>query len=131
MAKYVGKIFKVNNKALKIKGSGTHYVHVKWYNPFTRKFRCNIITSLENKKELDENQRRNLHLMTFSKEKRNSELYYVFNRQKYNKLRNGKIVPIPFSKTQGFEVWSGYSDVKNLHISSLKNNEQKHMKIKK
>ena len=48
MPKYVGKIFKVDNRTLKLKGSSTHYVHVKLYNPFTRKFKCRIVTSLEN-----------------------------------------------------------------------------------
>ena len=47
MAKYVGKIFKVNNQKLNIRGKGYHFVHVKWFNPVTRKFRCRVITSLE------------------------------------------------------------------------------------
>lgn len=35
MAKYVGKIFKVNNRDLNIKGNSSHFVEVKWFNPFT------------------------------------------------------------------------------------------------
>lgn len=129
MAKYVGKIFRVNNTALHIKRRGTHFVHVKWYNPFTRKFRCKVITSLEDKKRLPTNKRKNLHAMTFHKE--NEDTYCLFSRNKYEDLRNGKIVPISVHKTSGFNVWSGYQETRDVHISALKGKEQKNMKIKK
>ena len=47
MAKFVGKIFKVSNNKIGIRNDGAHNVHVVWYNPFKRKFRCKVITSLE------------------------------------------------------------------------------------
>ena len=55
MAKYVGKVFRVDNKTLKLKGRSAHYVHVKWYNPFTRMFKCRVLTSLENRQLLVDN----------------------------------------------------------------------------
>ena len=60
MAKYVGKIFKLNNAALKVKGTGTHYVHVQWYNPFKRLFYCRIITALEHKNDSIKKKGKNL-----------------------------------------------------------------------
>lgn len=129
MAKYVGKIFRVSNKALKIKGKGTHYVHVKWYNPFTRKFRCNVITSLEDKRDLPKEKRHNLHVMTFHKE--DERTYHLFSRDKYEDLRNGQIVPIPVHKSKGFKVWSGYKETRDLTAKALKGNEQKHLHIEK
>ena len=129
MAKYVGKIFRVNNTALHIKRRGTHYVHVKWYNPFTRKFRCKVITSLEDKKTLSDKEKRVLSSTPYHKEKDNT--YNLFSKRKYTKLRNGEIQPIPIQKTKGFAVWSGYSGTRDLHISVLKGNAQKHLNIKK
>jgi len=85
MAKYVGKIFRVSNKALKIKGKGTHYVHVKWYNPFTRKFRCKVITSLEEEKKLTNRNREILKTSPFHK--KSEKVFTVFSRNKYEKLR--------------------------------------------
>ena len=129
MAKYVGKIFRVNNAALNIKRRGTHYVHVKWYNPFTRKFRCKVITSLEDKKILSDEEKRILSSTPYHKERDNT--YNLFSKRKYSKLRNGEIQSIPVQKTKGFNVWSGYSGSRDLFISALKGNEQKHLKIDK
>ena len=129
MAKYVGKIFKVNNTALHIKRRGTHYVHVKWYNPFTRQFRCNVITSLEDKKVLSDNEKKILSTTPYHKEK--DDMYNLFSKRKYTKLRNGEIKPIPVQKTKGFDVWSGYQEMRDVHINVLKGNEQKHLKIEK
>lgn len=129
MAKYVGKIFRVNNAALNIKRRGTHYVHVKWYNPFTRKFRCKVITSLEDKKILSDEEKRILSSTPYHKERDNT--YNLFSKRKYSKLRNGEIQSIPVQKTKGFNVWSGYSGSRDLLISALKGNEQKHLKIDK
>ena len=38
MAKHVGKIFKVNNKDSNIKGNGSHFVEVKWFNSRFNKY---------------------------------------------------------------------------------------------
>ena len=129
MSKYVGKIFRVNNTALNIKRRGTHYVHVTWYNPFTRKFHCKVITSLEDKKILTEDEKRVLSSTPYYKETDNT--YNLFSKRKYSKLRNGDIQPIPIQKTKGFEVWSGYLGSRDLFISALKGNEQNHLKIEK
>ena len=129
MAKYVGKIFKVNNAALKVKRNGSHYVHVKWYNPFTRRFRCKVITSLETRKTLLGKEKRVLGSSLFHRE--SDDEYSIFNKKKYERLRKGHITPIPISKTKGFGVWSGYEETRDLHISVLKGNEQKHLSIKK
>ena len=129
MAKYVGKIFKVNNAALKIKRNGAHYVHVQWFNPFTKRFRCKIITTLEDKRELRGDDKRVLGKGPFHYE--NGDVYSVFSKGKYERLRNGDIVPIPISKTKGFGVWTGYEHTRYIHISVLKGKEQKHLSIKK
>ena len=129
MAKYVGKIFRVNNRRLNIKRKGTHYVHVKWYNPFTRKFRCKVITSLEDKKVLSNEEKKMLSTTPYHKEKDNT--YNLFSKRKYSKLRNGDIEPIPIKKTKGFGLWSGYQGTKDLNINDLKGNEQKHLRIDK
>ena len=50
MARYVGKVLSVPNNGLGLRRSGTHYVHVRWYNPFKKSFWCRIMTSLEQKK---------------------------------------------------------------------------------
>ena len=130
MAKYVGKVFRVDDKKLKIRGNGAHYVYVKWYNPFTRKFRCRVITSLENRKVIPERERHGV-LSSNSYYKIDEKTYNIFNRRKYEKLRNGDIEPIPAKKTKGFKVWSGFFDARDVHITALKGNEQKNLSIKK
>ena len=128
MAKYVGHIFKVNNAALGIKRSGSHYVHVKWFNPFSRKFWCKIITSLEERKSLDQIKASKKAKICL---KGGGDDFYIFAERKYAKLRNGEIVPIPVDKTEGFSVWSGYYGSRYLARSKLKGNRKLHMKIKK
>ena len=128
MAKYVGKVFKVNNKALKLKGSSAHYVYVKWYNPFTRVFKCRVITSLEKRIFLGENKRA---LGSTPYHKNEDGSYSLFEKQKYSKIRSGKIEPILVSRTKGFDVWHGYEGTRYLRIGQLKGNEQKHLSIKK
>ena len=129
MAKYVGKIFKVNNATLKIKRNGAHYVHVKWFNPFTKRFTCKIITTLEDKRELRGDEKRVLGTGPFHREQ--GDLYSIFSKGKYERLRKGDIVPIPVSKTKGFGVWTGYEHTRHVQISALKGKEQKHLSIKK
>ena len=129
MAKYVGKIFKVNNAALKIKRNGAHYVHVTWFNPFTKRFRCKVITSLEDKFDLKDKNKRILGAGPFHKV--SDDIYCVFSKGKYERLRAGKISPISVSKTKGFNIWIGYEDVKTVHISALKGKAQKHLSILK
>jgi len=46
-------------------------------------------------------------------------------------LREGKIVPIPRTQTEGLEFWSGYEDSRYLSASKLKGNEVSEMRIKK
>ena len=126
MPKYVGHIFKLNNAALRIKGTGTHYVHVKWYNPIKRNFYCKVITSLEHKIEKHEDKGINKVPHRFSRGQ-----CYVFSKQKYKRLREGKITPIPMNQTNGFDLWCGYEDARYLTVRDLKGNKQKNMKIQK
>ena len=129
MAKYVGKIFKVNNQKLNIRGKGYHFVHVKWYNPVTRKFRCRVITSLEKEQKLVGSEREILkNTPYFSKR---DDTFALFSKSKYKKLREGKIEPIPTTKTQGFDVWGGYYETRFLSRKVLRGKEQKDMHIRK
>lgn len=129
MAKYVGKIFKVNDKDLKIRGNGSHFIHVTWYNPFKRKFRCKVITSLEDKKVLEGKQIKSSRLTPHVKR---GNIFNLFKKKKYNKLRNGHIQPIPITKTEGFDVWSGYDETRDLDLNTLKSAKiQPDKKIKK
>ena len=130
MAKYVGKVFKVDDKKLKIRGNGAHYVYVKWYNPFTRKFRCRVITSLENRKVIPERERHSV-LSSNSYYPVDNNTYNIFSRHKYIKLRSGIIEPIPVNKMKGFDLWSGYSGTRDVHITALKGNEQEKLSIRK
>ena len=130
MAKYVGKIFKVNDKNLKIHGNSSHFVYVKWYNPFTRKFRCRVITSLEEQKFIPEQDRHGV-LSSNSYYQVNKNTYNIFNRHKYRKLRSGDIEPIPMKKAKGFKVWSGFFYTRDVDVTALKGNEQKNLSIKK
>ena len=100
MAKYVGKIFQVANRHLGIKKQGCHYVHVTWYNPFSRKFRCKVITSLEDKHVLSKTERKILGTTPFYLSDRT---YYLFRKKLYPDIREGNITPIPVPKTEGFE----------------------------
>lgn len=126
MPKYVGHIFKLNNAALRVKGIGTHYVHVKWYNPFKKLFYCKVITSLEHKRDSYDYKQLSKVPHRF-----NNGQCYVFSKQKYKRLRDGKIVPIPMNETKGFERWSGYEGVRYLSAEKLKGKKQENMQIKK
>ena len=129
MAKYVGKIFKISNSKLRVQGKGHHFVQVKWYNPFTRKFRCRIISSLENNRKLVGRERKVLNSIPHYN--KGSNVYALFNKKKYRYLREGKIEPIPVSKTKGFDVWGGYFETRFLSRKILHGHEQKNMAIMK
>ena len=123
MAKYVGKIFKANNKDLGLRGLETHYIKVKWYNPKKKKFLCRVVTSLETKYD-------NLESLRNSKLKnktviKDAEKYYVLDISKYKKIRKGIITPIPIKDTKGFNVWSGYYNSRYITLDELKNLEKK------
>ncbi len=130
MAKFVGKIFRISDKNLRIHGSGSHYVHVTWYNPFKRMFRCKVLTSLEDKKELVGRDIKQAQKTAYVKG--DGDTFYLFKKRKYKLLREGKIQPVPAQNLEGFEVWSGYMESRDLHISVLKKSKvQNKMKIKK
>ena len=120
MAKYVGKIFKVSNNKIGIRNNGAHNVHVVWYNPFKRKFRCRVITSLESEKELNGKELKQLKTTPYVKKRGTKNIFRLFKRNKYAKVRKGEIVPIPESKLQGFDVWSGYQNTVELSLDDLK-----------
>ena len=130
MAKFVGKIFKVSNKDLGLRNNGVHYVHIAWYNPFKRKFHCKVLTSLEEKKELVGREIKQAQKTAYAKGDGNT--FYLFKKHKYKLLREGKIQPIPAQNLEGFSVWSGYMENRDLHINILKKSKvQSKMKIKK
>lgn len=120
MAKFVGKIFKVSNNKLGLRNNGAHNVHVVWYNPFKRKFRCKVITSLESEKELNGKQLKELKTTPYVKKRGSKNIFRLFKCNKYAKIRKGVIEPIPESKLQGFDVWSGYQNTVELTLSELK-----------
>lgn len=129
MAKFIGKIFKFDNKTLKIRNDGSHYVHVKGFNPFTRKYYCRVITSLEHKVTVGKSDRKLMKKIPSYHISGND--YYVMTRQKYKQMRQGKITPIPMSKTVGFSKWSGYSEKRYLHYKHFRGKKPKNMYIKR
>ena len=120
MAKYVGKIFRVANPKLKIRGNETHFVHVVWYNPRNKLFKCRVITSLEDAYPKTSVDRRilNKSCRTYNKE---NETHCVLNARKYRWLRRGKVEAIPTEQTENFGVWSGYSKTVYLNKDDLIN----------
>lgn len=131
MAKYVGKVFKVPNSRLGIRNNGAHYVHVTWYNPFKRKFRCKTITSLETEKTLEGKQYKELRKTLHVKKVGSRNTYYIFKNDKYKKVRNGYLQPIPVTKTNGLPLWSAYSSTVELNLSDLKKGKKTDIKISK
>lgn len=130
MAKYSGKIFRVANKFLKIKKSGTHYVSVGKYNPKTKSFTCNIITSLENTVQVPKKYRQ-AYLQNNAYHKEDEGTFLVFKKTKYNELRTGKLTPIPVDDFKGATVWSAFSETKEVKLEDMrKSQHQPHMKIK-
>ena len=119
MAKYVGKIFKIPDKHLRLRGNGAHMVKITWYNPLKRIFYGRVITSLEERKVLTKEDKKFLHLQTYHREQ--DDVFLLLKRNKYEKIRNGNITPIPVTKAKGLSVWSGFSERKKIHISKLKN----------
>ena len=132
MAKFVGKIFKVANNKLGIRTSGAHNVHVVWYNPFKRKFRCKVITSLETEKELKGKQYKELKRTPYIKKRGTKNTFYLFKLNKYAKVRNGALTPIPVTKTSGLPLWSAYSETVELNVNDLKKSRaQPNVRIEK
>ena len=118
MAKYVGKIFQVSNRILGLRGNRCHYVHVTWFNPKTKKFRCRIITSLEDVSVLSKSERKVLQTTPFIK---SNETFFLFKKKKYKDLREGHVAPIPVGRTQGFDGWIGYTrslDIERNHLQT-------------
>ena len=132
MAKYVGKIFKVANNKLGIRNNGAHNVHVTWYNPLKRKFRCKVITSLESEETLIGKQRKKLDRTPYVRKVGTKDDFYLFKRSKYRSLRNGTLTPIPTTKVDGLSHWSAYGNTVDLTVNDLKKSkEQSDIKIKK
>lgn len=131
MAKYVGKVFKVPNNRLGIRSKGAHYVHVTWYNPFKRKFRCKTITSLEVEKSLEGKQYKELRRTPYVKKQGSKNTFHLFKREKYPSIRDGRLTPIPVSKTSGLPLWSAYNSTVELNITDLKKGKKTDIKISK
>ena len=131
MAKYVGNIFKLPNSITKVQGKGNHFVHVTWFNPKTKLFRCRIITSLEEKRTLGDIVAEGINTKKYPHQKGKGNIFYVFDKSKYRRIREGKIVPIPMSQTKGFDYFHGYEGTIDLHFSVLKKHKVTSLKIKK
>ena len=129
MAEYVGHIFKISNKVLRLPRRGTHYVHVTWFNPRTKMFRCKIITSLERQMNLPKDRRQ--ILSTGPSAHIEGDTFNLYDARTYKKLRAGVITPIPTTKSHGFPVWSGYFGVRELGIQQLVGNKSKNKHIDK
>lgn len=131
MAKYVGKVFKVPNNKLGIRNKGAHYVHVTWYNPFKRNFRCKTITSLETEKELSGAQYKELRRTPYIKKTGTKNTFFLFKRNKYAGLRKGTLTPISTDKVDGLEHWSAYQNTVELTARDLKQSKATDVKISK
>ena len=119
MAKYVGKIFNVKNSILGIRRRKTHNCLVEWFNPKTKKFRCRIITSLEDQVSL-ENEVKESILSSTPYHKVDENVFNLFKLKKYNKLRDGKITPIPQSQLLGTTIFHGFEKTVDLSLSQLR-----------
>lgn len=115
MAKYVGKIFQVTNRKLGIKRNGAHYVDIVWFDPKMKTFLGKVITSLEEKCVIPREERQKLKNNIFIQSKDNKDLFRIFEKNKYYKVRNGEIDPIPADDMHGFDVWGGYEN--NVRLS--------------
>lgn len=132
MAKYVGKIFKVQNSKLGIKADGCHYVHVKHYDRKSKLFSCSVLTSLENEVDVPKKSRKDILDSVNYTKGNNENSFKIFMKKNYRDIRNGNIVPIAINKTSGFNNWMGYS--KNVKLDKnnfFEDNTTKKMKIKK
>jgi len=107
MAKFVGKVFRIPDRYLGIKGHGTHYVKISWFDPREKIFHGKIITSLE--EHLPKSSMTPNDFRYRSHKRINNDLFAVVNNKKITDMRDGKIVPIPVSNAKGLERWSGYS----------------------
>ncbi len=130
MAKYVGKIFKVPNKELKLHGRDIHHVHVQWYNPHNHMFKCRVITSLEEAVPLGALPKEPKKLICSTYDSQTGE-HAVLTKTKYKQLRNGGIEPIPINQCENFKTWSGFSKTVYLSKSDLKLKNKSNMQIKK
>ena len=118
MAKYVGKVVQLPNSILKLQGSGTHYVHVKWFDPKSKLFHCKVITSLEERVVFSKGKKK-MGKSPYFREK-GSPVVNVFLRGKYEEVRKGLIDPIPIGKTSGFDGWVGYFESRQLTLHTLR-----------
>ncbi len=131
MGKYVGKIFRVNNNKLGIQKAGSHFVHVKWFNPFNNKFYCKVITSLETNKKLVTKEEKSKNLKGKLGFKNNGDNFSIIGRKDVLKIKKGDVTPIPNGNLVNFDNWSGY--FKNVILSKThleSDSESSSMKIK-
>lgn len=130
MAKYVGKIFRSNNNLLGIHKAGSHFVHVKWYNPFKRHFYCKVLTSLsENVTANTDKEKRNL-LKGKIVYKLADTKYQIIDRKNITLIKEGNVEPISQSRLINFKNWTGYS--KNVILNKndlISDNDTHKMKI--
>ncbi len=129
MAKYVGKVFKIPDRHLGIRGKGSHYVKISWFDPHEKIFHGQVITSLEEhlpKSGLTSDDfRYRVH------KKVGDDLYAVVKKRKIIDIREGRVVPIPIRKAEGLKVWSGFSGAVRFNLPFLSKFSPSGIKIKK
>lgn len=130
MAKYVGKIFKVDNKKLGLRESKTHFVYVQWYDQKKKNFRCRVISSFEREMTFEKNDPKKKILSTTPFYKVSNNSFCIFKKQDYGKLRDGEIEPIPMKDLKNATHWYGFTKTVTLDRKDLKM-ENKKMKYNK
>lgn len=130
MAKYVGKIFKVDNKKLGLRESRTHFVYVQWYDQKNKNFRCRVISSLEKERVFEKNDP-DRYLINKTPYHRNKDgSFCLFKKDHYNDLRKGNIEPIPMGDLENATHWYGFTKTVILNKDDFKrqNNGLKYTK---
>lgn len=130
MAKYVGKIFRVSNTKLGLRGNSTHYVYVQWYDMKNKDFKCRVISSLEREKKFSKNDPERAILGKSIFHRSSEDSFCIFKKQNYEMLRDGDIEPIPMRKLENATHWFGFTKSLRLNKEDLKY-ENKEMKYKK
>lgn len=130
MAKYVGKIFRVSNTKLGLRGNSTHYVYVQWYDMKNKDFKCRVLTSLEKEKKFSKNDPGKFILWKSLFHRNTDDTFCIFKKQDYELIRNGEIEPIPMNKLENASHWHGFMKEVKLDKSDFKS-ENKILRYKK
>lgn len=130
MAKYVGKIFKVDNKKLGLRKSRTHFVYVQWFDPKNKNFKCRVISSLETERYFEKDDPHRFEINGSLHHKNDENSFCFFKDDHYERLRNGDIEPIPMGDLENATHWYGFTKTVTLDKNDFKrqNNGLKYTK---